>query len=472
MVKSIKNIKLSRIFILFILCMVGLSFAILPAPPGVDQRAYPLFGIFISLILGILMQPYPITVLALFGLFAAVSFGIITLEEGLSGFKENVIWLVAFSSIAAKAFVKTNLGRRMASFFIKKTGKNSLSISYGLMLSELVLAPVIPSNTARSACVTLPLTVSISESLGSSPKNKTEKLIGQFLTLCNLHFNQISSAIFLTAIASNPLLQKFMFNIGINISWTEWFIMAGLPGIICMLAVPLVLYKLATPELKKIPNAKAIAQAQLDEMSKMDKNEMITLFVFIGMLTFWVLGIVPTTLVALGGLCVLLATNVLDIDDVSGAKDIWSIVIWLSILNLLAGKLTEFGLIQHYSKVLNTVLHGYSWHFVLLIVSVIYYLARYFIPGNVMHACAMFPAFSQLLITCGVPAKVGCMVLAIITAYCGFVTPYATSPGPITYNTGYIDQKLWWKVGFISSIAYLIIWGFVGGVWWKALGYW
>jgi DASS family divalent anion:Na+ symporter len=434
-----------------------------------------MLGIFLSLILGILMKPYPITVLALFGLFAAMVFGLVSVNEGLQCFGESVIWLVAFASLAAKAFVKTNLGRRIACFFIKKTGHNAISLAYGLMLSEVALSPVIPSNTARGVCVSIPLTVSVSESLGSSPKDKTENLIGRFLSLCNMQANQLSSALFLTAIGSNPVVQKMMSNIGVDVSWMEWFLMACVPGLICMLAIPPLMYKLAPPELKEIPQATSIAQKQLDGMPPIDHREIATICVFSLMLFFWIVGGafgIPTALVALGGLCALLALKVLSVDDITGAQDVWNIVIWLAILNFLAGKLTEYGLIQHYAKILKQVLAGYSWQSALLIISGIYYCARYFLPGNIMHACAMFPAFSSLLIACGVPAKIGCMALAFITAYCGYVTPYGSSSCPIILNTGYISQKLWWKVGLISGAFYFAVWSFIGVAWWKVLGYW
>jgi DASS family divalent anion:Na+ symporter len=275
--------------------------------------------------------------------------------------------------------------------------------------------------------------------------------------------------------ASNLMTQKFMADVGVGITWGEWFLMALAPGIVCMVLSPWLIYKLAPPELKAIPQAKAIAQKQLDAMPPMDKNEIKTICVFCAMLFFWIMGSflkIHTALVAIGGLSVLLVTKVLDVDDITEAKDVWSIVIWLSIFNLLAWKLSQFGLINHYSAILRSMLSGYSWPVVLIIVSAIYYFGRYILPGNTIHACAMFPAFAQLLIVCGVPAKIGCMTLAFITSYCGYVTPYATSPCPIIFNTGYIDLKLWWKVGFIAGFFYFFVWFFIGGAWWKVLGLW
>lgn len=470
-----KSIRLSPSFVLMILCFVGIAIAILPPPEGVDARAYPIFGVFIALIIGILLQPYPVVVLALSGLFVCIIFKLIPLNEAIGGFGEIIIWLIAFASIAARSFGRTHLGRRMACFFIKRLGHSSLSLAYGLTFSEFILAPMIPSNTARATCVTLPLTLSICESLGSDPKNKTEHIIGRFLNLCTMHANQITSCLFLTAMASNPMLQKFMGNVGVTITWGEWWRMAVVPGLACLFLMPYMLYKISPPVMKKIPHAEEIAQKQLEDLPPIQRNEWITIAVFAGMLICWIFGGslgLSTTVIALGGLCILLLTHVLTAEDFVGAKDIWEVISWLAILNVIATKLTDYGLVQHYADILHLKLGGLGWPPVLLIVSVAYYLARYIIPGNVLHACAVFPAFSRLLITCGVPPKLGCMVLALITAFCGFVTPYATSSCPIIFKAGYIEQRLWWRVGFISGAIYWGIWIVFGMLWWKCLGYW
>jgi DASS family divalent anion:Na+ symporter len=354
-------------------------------------------------------------------------------------------------------------------------GNNSIKLAYGVTLGEIILAPMIPSNTARASCITIPLTVSVSESLGSSSINRSEGIVGRYLALCALHANQLSCPLFLTAIASNPIAQQFMADIGINVSWMEWFVIVSIPGLACLFLMPLILYKLAPPQLMAIKNFEGIANTHLGTMPPMNRDEYLTVAIFMCMLIGWIFGDtihVHTGVVALGGLCALLATNVLDIDDITGAKDIWGICLWLSILNVIALKLTAFGLVQYYASILQGLLAGITWPYALLAISFTYYFAHYFIPGNVLHACAMFPPFIQLMITCGVPPKIGGMSLAIITACCGFVTPYGSSSCPLFFNTGYIDQKLWWRSGLLTTLAYFIIWFTIGGVWWKVLGLW
>lgn len=467
--------KLSPLIVLLFLILIGVGLSFIPSAEGVDVRAYPVLGIFVAMVLGVILAPYPVTAITLFGLFSLMALRLVTVEEGLKCFSEPVMWLVVFASVAAQSLTKTSLGQRLACFFIEKTGRSPLSLAYGVILSEVAFSPMIPSNTARAACISVPLTVSVSESFGSRADDGTGNRIGRFLMLCTLHANQMASALFLTAMGTNPLIQKFMADMGISISWGEWTLMACVPGIFCLLTLPLMMMRLAPPGLKTIPQAKILARKQHEALPPLGRKEIVTIVVFMAMLVFWVFGDrlgIPPVFVAFGALCALLATGVLNVEDLTGAKGIWGVALWLTIFIFVAGKLTEFGLIQHYASLFKGGLSGAPWGLVLFVVSLLYYAAHYTLPGNTLHACALFPAFAQILIAFGVPAKMGCMVLAFLTAFCGFITPFATSSCPIIYETGYIDQKNWWKIGGIASVFYLSIWGIVGGIWWKMLGYW
>ncbi|MGI2111610.1 anion permease [Shewanella frigidimarina] len=42
----------------------------------------------------------------------------------------------------------------------------------------------------------------------------------------------------------------------------------------------------------------------------------------------------------------------------------------------------------------------------------------------------------------------------------------------IIFGSGYVSMEDGWVMGFIMSVVNLTIWGVVGGLWWKVLGYW
>jgi len=82
-------------------------------------------------------------------------------------------------------------------FFV--LAKKPLELGYALALSELVIAPVTASNTARGGGIIHPIMKSIATSFGSSPEEGTSRKIGHYLALVNYHINPITSAMFITA---------------------------------------------------------------------------------------------------------------------------------------------------------------------------------------------------------------------------------------------------------------------------------
>jgi DASS family divalent anion:Na+ symporter len=68
----------------------------------------------------------------------------------------NWIWLIVLAFFISRGFIKTGLGARIAYTFMRMLGKRTLGLSYGLLASDLVLSPAIPSNTARGGGHPLP----------------------------------------------------------------------------------------------------------------------------------------------------------------------------------------------------------------------------------------------------------------------------------------------------------------------------
>lgn len=97
------------------------------------------------------------------------------------------------------------------------------------------------------------------------------------------------------------------------------------PGVACLLVMPLVIYKLYPPELKATPNATQYARENLTSLGKVHTDEKIMLAVFALLLLLWanipamILGdafMLDATTTAFIGLSVLLLTGVLNWDDV------------------------------------------------------------------------------------------------------------------------------------------------------------
>jgi hypothetical protein len=68
-----------------------------------------------------------------------------------------------------QGFEKTGLGERVANIFVAGLGKSSLGLSLGLTAAEALVAPAMPSTTARAGGIFMPVITSLSAAAGSMP---------------------------------------------------------------------------------------------------------------------------------------------------------------------------------------------------------------------------------------------------------------------------------------------------------------
>jgi divalent anion:Na+ symporter, DASS family len=172
-----------------------------------------------------------------------------------------------------------------------------------------------------------PLVRASAQAFGSEPDNGTAHKIGAFLIQAAFQGNAVNSAMFLTAMAANPLAAKLAGQMHINVSWAQWAIAAIVPGIVSLVVVPFVIYKLYPPEIKETPRASELAKQKLAEMGRMRTHEWTMLAVFVLLLLLWIFGDqfakIDSTTTALVGLGVLLITGVLTWKDILHEEGAW-----------------------------------------------------------------------------------------------------------------------------------------------------
>lgn len=97
--------------------------------------------------------------------------------------------------------------------------------------------------------------------LSCAQANGTEKKLGAYLMKTCFQTSTISSAMFITAMAANPLAVDLARDaLGTTISWGTWALAGLVPGLVCLIATPLILYVLYPPEVKDTPDAPAKAR--------------------------------------------------------------------------------------------------------------------------------------------------------------------------------------------------------------------
>lgn len=453
---------------------IGVIIYLIPPPEGVEQNAWHLLAIFVATIAAIIAKPLPMGAVAIIGIMMTAATKTLSPGDALSGFGNTTIWLIVIAFFISRGFIKTGLGARIAYLFMTVLGKKSLGLSYGLVASDLVLAPAIPSNTARAGGVVFPILVSIAKAYGSNPDDGTNRKLGAFLTKAAFQGTIITSAMFLTAMAANPLAAQLAGDQGIEITWGGWALAALVPGIISLILVPLILYKLYPPEIKETPAAAQIAKTKLAEMGKMKSSEWVMLATFFLLLGLWIFrpGGMDATTAALIGLAALLLATVLTWNDVLNERGAWDTLVWFAALVMMATQLNRLGLIPWFSETMGGAVAGYNWVPAFLVLSLVYFYSHYLFASNTAHVSAMYAAFLAVAVVVGTPPLLAALVLAFFSNLFSSMTHYGTGPAPVLFGSGYVPMADWWRLGLLISVVNIVIWLGIGGLWWKVLGLW
>ncbi len=459
---------------LLALFMIGAVLWVTPVSNEISVQSWHLLVIFICTMSGIVLNPLPISAIALLSASVCLASGTLNTDQILKGFSDKVVWLLIFAFLIARAMIKTGLGKRIAYYFISKFGSTTIGVSYGLTLTEFLLSPVIPSVTARSGGIVYPIAQAVSNEYGKGHgEGFAKKTTGYIMQVC-FQANIITSAMFLTSMSANPLIQSLMERENISITWAGWAMGAIVPGIVSLIVLPLVIRFLHPPSINESPDAPAHAKKALKEMGPLSGKEIIMMITFSFLIICWILGKqvgLDATATAMIGVVALLLTKVLDWSDVVNEKSAWDTMVWFAIIVMLSGYLADFGTIKWLSTKIALSLSHHAAIVAVPVLLLLYFYLHYMFASVTAHATVLFTTFLFLISSFGIPTLLTGMVLAFFSSLSGGLTHYGTAVAPIFYESKSVDTKKWWKIGFVTSLVNISIWSVIGGMWWKYLGW-
>ncbi|WP_236630186.1 DASS family sodium-coupled anion symporter [Corynebacterium atypicum] len=455
-----------------------------PHPAELTDQSWRMFGLFVATILAIILRPLPMGAVTIIGMIVGVLTGLVPLTApksdpgapyALMGFGNSTIWLIVMAFLISRGFIKTGLGRRIALFFVSKLGGRMLGVSYGLAAADFVLSPAIPSATARGGGIMAPIMKSIALTYDSQP-GPTRRRAGAFLAINVGQVNAITCAMFLTAMAGNPLIASLAGQLDVELTWTNWAAGAIVPGICALIVVSWVVYKIYPPELKETPEAKNMAAHELAKLGRLTYGEKVLAGTFVLLLLLWTMGDlwlgISATTTAFVGVIVLLLTNVLTWEDITKEKAAWDTMTWFAVLYMMATALSAYGFIEWISKTIAGGLSGFSWGVALVLLVLIYFFSHYLFASATAHISAMYVAFLGAAIALGAPPLMSALVLAYTSNLFTSLTQYAGGASPTLFGQNYITVGEWWRTSAIAGLVSITIWLVIGGAWMNLIGFW
>lgn len=438
-----------------------------PPPLNIDPKAWKLFAIFSATIFSILLNLLPIIAASIIALAASVLSGIVEPAKAYAGFSESFILLIVAAFLVSHAVHKSGLGKRLSLHMIKHFGKSTLGLGYSVMLTDLLIAPAFPSNTARSG-VLYPLVYGLAHDCGSKVGDGTQKKVGSYLMMTSMAGLTVSSAMWLTAMAVNPVGTRIAETMGIHITFSSWLMASMVPTLIAFMSIPWVLHRIYPPQLTSTPDATANAQTMLDVMGPLSRNEWITACVFLGMLILWSLSgffSIDKAAVAFGGLGILIATKVFTVEDFRSQGEALSTLIWFAILFALSTQLAEMGFMSAVANHFTSYLSGMSWISVYTLLIVLYVAIHYFFVSQSAHLLALFGLFLTIGMSAGVPGELMALMLLFATNFNAIITPQGSSANAIYLSSGYITAREIYIYGGAITLLNLIIYLTIGTPW-------
>ena len=440
----------------------------LPAPQGLSVDAWHFLAIFLAVIVGLVIEPVPAALVGLVGVSVISLIGLAgktpaaNVKWALSGFSNSIIWLIFAAFMFAMGYQKTGLGKRISLVMIKYMGKSSLGLGYAVAFADLVLAPFMPSNTARGGGTIFPIAINIPIIFGSTPEHEPRKM-GAYITWIAMTATCVTSSMFLTALAPNLLAVDLIAKgANITIEWGAWAKVMVPLMLPLFLVTPLLVYWIYPPTQKSSPEAPAWASTELQKMGKISFKE-IMMAAFAGLaLVLWIFGKelkVDATMAAISIVAMMVLTRVISWDDVIGNKPAWNILVWFATLVALASGLNDVGVLKWIGKGTESYLSGLTPTMLMISMIVFFFLLHYFFASLTAHTTALLPIFVVIAAKLIAPEQLMTFMILLTSTIglMGIITPYGTGPSPIWYGAGYISQGRWWALGAIFALIFMSV---------------
>lgn len=454
-------------FLKVAILLAGVALWFAPVPTGLTVQAWHLFAIFITTIALVIFNALPIFTSSILAITVAVLTHTLEAQEAFSGFSQGFIILIIVAFLLAKGVINSGLGKRIAFLIIKRFGKSSLGLAYSVIAADVLIAPAFPSNTARSG-VLFPIVNALSEDSGSRVEDGTRKKIGAFLMMCSMAGLTISSALWLTAMAANPTGVAMAKDLGVNITYASWVAAASVPVLVLFFLMPWVIYKVYPPEMKETPQAPKAAAAELEKMGSFSQKEWVMSLTFIGVVSLWILSSywdIDKTIVALGGLAVLMIFNVYTVDDLKKEGGALEIFIWFAILYTMSVYLNKFGFMGWLGGHVTDSVSGLSWPAAYAMLVITYVLIHYFFVSQTAHMLALFGVFLKVGLSLGVPGEMMALMLLFATNFNAIITPQGSSANVIYIGSGYITPGEVYGIGGIVTMVNTVVFLTLGSAW-------
>ena len=460
--------------------VVALAIAVLPTPDGLPPHAWRFFALFTGVIVALMTEPLPGPAIGFIGVTLAAVLGPWLLHSpaqlaepgfdaanaslawALSGFSNPTVWLIFGAFTFAIGYERTGLGRRLALLLVRWMGRRTLTLGYAIVLADASIAPFTPSSTARTAGTVYPVIRNLPPLFGSLPNDPSRRVIGSYVMWTALAAGAVTNSMFLTGMAPNLFAVALVHRIvGVDITWTDWFLAFAPAGIPLLLALPFLVYLFCPPTATDGSAVVAWAGTELRSLGPPSVRE-VTLACLVALaLVLWIAGgdVVNPTTTALGVVGLMLLTRVVSWEDIVTNTSVWATLVWFATLIALADGLNRTGFIDWIVRRIGSEMTGVAPTLVTVALVSAYFVSHYLFASVAAHTTAMLPVMLAVgAAVPGMPVRRLSLLLIMCGGIMSVLTPYAGGPNPLYYGSGYLPARDFWRLGAIFGAIFFITW--------------
>lgn len=469
---------------------VLLAVMVIPTPEGLPTAGHRMLGILLFSVLVWMTDSisYPVSAAVIMGLMAVllgtapdvanpkvIAGTTKALTIALGGFSNTAFALVGGALFIAAAMMQTGLDKRIALFVLSKIGAKTNRVLMGVIIVGFILSFFVPSTTARVSCM-VPIVMGIIVAFGVNTKSR----FAAVMMIATAQADSLWNVGIKTAAAQNMIAVGFIKSqLGVDITWMDWFIAAAPFSAIMSVVLYYVLMKLMPPETKEIAGGSETVKRLLAEMGPMTISEKKLLTMSCTLLFLWATEKVlhdfdtsTTTIVAIA-LMLLPGIGVMNWKEAQ-SKINWGTIILFGVGISLGSALLSTKAAAWLAKII-VAAFGIQTMPALLILAV---LAAFLIiihlgfASATALAAAMIPIIISILQSIKTPGinVVGLtMILQYVVSF-GFILPVNAPQNMVAYGTETFEVKDFIKTGIpLTIIAYSLI-VLMGATYWKWLG--
>lgn len=467
--------------------LVALLVWLLPTPDGMNLTQHKLLSIFsgavvlwVTLSVSVATSSFIVVSLLYFWVGNAegtMKDGVLVHNAGfaLSGFSSPALWLLITGFVISIAMTETGMARRVALHLMRRFGKTPSGAILAPMVANLLVSPLTPSNTARTAAM-LPIVEGVAQAYRVE---KGTSNFGKALFLSNTFASNITAGGFLTATIPNPVAIGMIVaaagGASLLTSWGFWA-MAALPAtIIILVGSQFVVRWLYPPEMKSIPGGLDYIEKELKEMGPMSGNEKKALLFFALALLLWSTDMwhkFNSTMVAFVVSTLILLPKVGVLSWKNAQKSIpWELFVYFGGVITLSNVLMKTKAFEWVIKSLIASMGITDVSMLPLMIGLMGFTIFSHIIWSTTTAMAgvMIPIYIGLAQSFGFPIAGFVLPQAILMGYALFL-PFNTMGNIIMFGAGYYSVSEQLKASFAVGLFAWLVWAVAAVAWFPVIG--